>query len=396
MRSPLWTGATTLRGGAGRDVESELDQRCGERPLMAMATFPNLKTDAVAQYPAAAARAIPEPDAALRGWQRAAIPRLRVARCTGVGDPAEPAGRKRDWRRWRSSFWPARERSGASRSRTHGTGRYTRTAAWRAMTLTLLTTGEMRGSTTAHVVENRAERMPVYPQLESGAMSQFPVGKTAGADGGESSGRRQQRSSWRTRQGEVTEWQSALRGSERRGVGRAGGILCRGGGHAERIHVPGSGGESAGVERRLERSGVAARSALSLTGSVSDPLGGTLAWRLTNGGGADRALAQTLEAPGAYLYCLSAYVRAATASSGRADDRQPGDAAGGDQRVDADRAGRRTETRKRRRYVRDADPCGRRGGRVRASGGGAGRGVRIQSERRGRCLRRRAAGRRRA
>ncbi len=54
---------------------------------------------------------------------------------------------------------------------------------------------------------------------------------------------------------------------------------------------------------------------LSLTGSVNDPLGGTLAWRLTNSGAAEQALGQTLEAPGAYLYCLSAYVRAAAASS---------------------------------------------------------------------------------
>jgi hypothetical protein len=54
---------------------------------------------------------------------------------------------------------------------------------------------------------------------------------------------------------------------------------------------------------------------LSLTGSVNDPLGGSVAWRLTNGGAAEQALGQTLEAPGAYLYCLSAYVRAATASS---------------------------------------------------------------------------------
>jgi hypothetical protein len=33
-------------------------------------------------------------------------------------------------------------------------------------------------------------------------------------------------------------------------------------------------------------------------------------WRLANGGGAGQALAQTLEVPGRYPYCLSAYVRA--------------------------------------------------------------------------------------
>jgi hypothetical protein len=54
---------------------------------------------------------------------------------------------------------------------------------------------------------------------------------------------------------------------------------------------------------------------LSLTPGVADPLGGTLAWRLSNSGGAEQGVGQTLAAPGQYQYCLSAYVRAATATS---------------------------------------------------------------------------------
>ena len=54
---------------------------------------------------------------------------------------------------------------------------------------------------------------------------------------------------------------------------------------------------------------------LTLTGGVADPQGGTLGWRLSNGGGASQSAGQTLAAPGAYQYCLSAYVRAATATS---------------------------------------------------------------------------------
>jgi hypothetical protein len=50
-----------------------------------------------------------------------------------------------------------------------------------------------------------------------------------------------------------------------------------------------------------------------------DPLltvtAGTGMWRLANGGGAGQVLAQTLEAPGSYQYCLSAYVRSSAASS---------------------------------------------------------------------------------
>jgi hypothetical protein len=51
---------------------------------------------------------------------------------------------------------------------------------------------------------------------------------------------------------------------------------------------------------------------LGLAQAVADPAGGTRAWRLTNQGVGDQAIAQTLEAPGAYTYCISVYVRAAT------------------------------------------------------------------------------------
>lgn len=54
---------------------------------------------------------------------------------------------------------------------------------------------------------------------------------------------------------------------------------------------------------------------LSVASGIEDPAGGTEAWRLTNAGLAPQAISQTLAAPGGYLYCLSAYVRAATATT---------------------------------------------------------------------------------
>lgn len=50
---------------------------------------------------------------------------------------------------------------------------------------------------------------------------------------------------------------------------------------------------------------------LTIAGSVADPAGGTAAWCLTNAGAAPQGITQTLPAPGGYVYCLSAYVRAA-------------------------------------------------------------------------------------
>jgi len=49
---------------------------------------------------------------------------------------------------------------------------------------------------------------------------------------------------------------------------------------------------------------------LTIAGSIADPVGGTAAWSLTNSGAAPQGITQTLPAPGGYLYCLSAYVRA--------------------------------------------------------------------------------------
>jgi hypothetical protein len=54
---------------------------------------------------------------------------------------------------------------------------------------------------------------------------------------------------------------------------------------------------------------------LGLTGGKADPEGGTLGWQLSNIGAAGQGVGQTLAVPGAYQYCLSAYVRAATAAS---------------------------------------------------------------------------------
>jgi hypothetical protein len=49
---------------------------------------------------------------------------------------------------------------------------------------------------------------------------------------------------------------------------------------------------------------------LGLTTGADDPRGGKLGWRLKNSGGGSQSLAQTLTAPAGYVYCLSGYVLA--------------------------------------------------------------------------------------
>ena len=46
---------------------------------------------------------------------------------------------------------------------------------------------------------------------------------------------------------------------------------------------------------------------LTLTGGLADPFGGSGAWHLTNSGGGAQMLAQTLNVPTSYTYCFSVY-----------------------------------------------------------------------------------------
>jgi hypothetical protein len=48
---------------------------------------------------------------------------------------------------------------------------------------------------------------------------------------------------------------------------------------------------------------------------VADPAGGNNAWLLTNSATGAQSITQTLAAPGGYLYCLSAWVQAAAATT---------------------------------------------------------------------------------
>jgi hypothetical protein len=50
---------------------------------------------------------------------------------------------------------------------------------------------------------------------------------------------------------------------------------------------------------------------LNLIGGVTDPCGGTGAWHVSNTGAGPQSVTQTLNAPAGYLYCFSIYIRSA-------------------------------------------------------------------------------------
>jgi len=51
---------------------------------------------------------------------------------------------------------------------------------------------------------------------------------------------------------------------------------------------------------------------LANTGGMADPAGGTNAWNIVNSGTAAQDLSQTVAAPGGYVYCFSVYAKSAT------------------------------------------------------------------------------------
>jgi hypothetical protein len=157
--------------------------------------------------------------------------------------------------------------------------------------------------------------MPTYPQLGSGALSQFPVQKIQRARTVINQAADGSTIKLADPLGAITEWDLSYTDLS---DAEASALL------AFYVAVEGTltgftfldpAGNLLAASDDLTQAAWQKDPLLSLTASVSDPQGGTLAWRLTNSGGAEQALGQTLEAPGEYLYCLSAYVRATTAGS---------------------------------------------------------------------------------
>jgi hypothetical protein len=157
--------------------------------------------------------------------------------------------------------------------------------------------------------------MLVYPQLQSGALSQFPVQK-----------RRMLRTvTNRTADGRtiklpdpgdsVTEWSleyAALTDDEVAAL--------------EQFFVAAEGtlmgftfldptSNLLAWSGQLDQAVWQREPMLSVTGGIADPRGGSSAWRVVNSGLAAQSIAQTLTAPGGYLYCFSAYVRSSQAST---------------------------------------------------------------------------------
>ena len=151
--------------------------------------------------------------------------------------------------------------------------------------------------------------MLVYPQLATGALSQFPVQK-----------RRRLRTIANTSLdgraikladpgAELAEWQLAYAGLTDDEVAALQQFFEATEGTLNGFTFLDPTANLFAWSNQLDNAAWAKEPFLLAAGGIADPAGGTIAWRLTNSGGGAQNICQTLSAPAGYVYCLSAYAR---------------------------------------------------------------------------------------
>ena len=157
--------------------------------------------------------------------------------------------------------------------------------------------------------------MAAYPKLGSGALSQFPVQKNRRARTVVNRAADGSTIKLADPAAEVTEWLMTYTDLSDVEAAALRAFFVAAEGTLNGFTFLDPAGNLLAWSDQLDEAAWQKDPLLNLTGDISDPRGGTRAWRLSNSGGAEQAAGQTLAAPGEYLYCLSAYVRAATATS---------------------------------------------------------------------------------
>jgi len=152
--------------------------------------------------------------------------------------------------------------------------------------------------------------MPIYPQLQTGALSQYPVGKT----------RRQRTvvneapdgSTVRLSDaaGGVTEWALQYEGISDSETAALEQLFADLEGSLQGFTFLDPCANLLAWSGRLDADVWQKDPLLTATEGIDDPAGGTAAWRLVNAGAAGQSVAQTLQVPGQYTYCFSVYARA--------------------------------------------------------------------------------------
>jgi len=151
--------------------------------------------------------------------------------------------------------------------------------------------------------------MLVYPQLATGALSQFPVQK-----------RRRLRTVVNTSLdgrpikltdpgAEATEWQLTYAGLTDDEAAALQQFFAAAEGTLNGFTFLDPTANLFAWSGQLDNAAWVKQPFLSIAGAIADPAGGTNAWRLTDSGAGAQNISQTLSAPAAYLYCFSLFAR---------------------------------------------------------------------------------------
>jgi hypothetical protein len=151
--------------------------------------------------------------------------------------------------------------------------------------------------------------MPYFPQLQSGAMGQYPIQK-----------RRIQRTiinqladghmvKFADAGAEQVEWQLTYQDLTDSEIGNLQQFFSAHEGQLNGFTFLDPLGNLLAWSEALNQPAWEASTLLQLTTGVDDPTGGTGATRIVNPTGSDLGLQQSVNAPGGLVYCFSAYVR---------------------------------------------------------------------------------------
>src|ERR1700693_2641509 len=147
--------------------------------------------------------------------------------------------------------------------------------------------------------------MAIYPQLSSGAISQFPLQKTrrrravvnAAADG--------TTVKLADPAGETVEWQLQYAGLSDAELAALQQFFTESEGSLNGFTFLDPAGNLLSWSDHLDNEAWSTGPFLAITGGEADPRGGLNAWHLANASAGAQSISQTLGVPGGYLYCLS-------------------------------------------------------------------------------------------
>jgi hypothetical protein len=157
--------------------------------------------------------------------------------------------------------------------------------------------------------------MPTYPQLRTGALSQFPVRTERRARTVVNAAPDGSAIKLADAAGAVTEWTLAYAGLTDAELGALEGFFALAEGSLNGFTFLHPAANLLAWSGDLSQPAWVLDPALAVASGIEDPMGGTAAFALTNSGAAAQGISQTLAAPGAYVYSFSAYVRAQTAGT---------------------------------------------------------------------------------